>query len=371
MKRILVLTSSRADFGIYLPLLYQLKADASIKLDILAFGSHLSRYHGHTIDQIKEAGFEVSFTISSLLLGDAPVDIVSSYSLTVQRFADFWDQRAHDFDLVLVLGDRFEMAAAVAAGIPFNVNFAHIHGGETTLGAIDNIYRHSISLASKLHFVALPEFKKRLKSILNYKENIFVVGALGLDNLSNVSLLSIEEFNHKWGINLNKASILITVHPETVAFENNQEYANQLNKALLNLLKDFQLIITLPNADTLGSIYREKFDELRGKYPEKVFLIENFGTASYFTAMKYAKLMLGNTSSGIIEAASFGKYVINLGKRQLGRVTGNNVHHVDFDANSIVNSVKSIEENTYNGDNIYDQGNAAQKILEVIRNYEL
>src|SRR5690606_5753673 len=144
--RVAVLTSSRADFGIYLPLLNRLKEDPFFQLEIIAFGTHLSKFHGYTLDQIKESGFTTIHEISSLLTNDDEVSIATSFGLTVLKFADFWDK--HSYDWVLCLGDRFEMAAAVQAGIPFGVRFAHLHGGETTLGAIDNIYRHQTSLAS-------------------------------------------------------------------------------------------------------------------------------------------------------------------------------------------------------------------------------
>jgi GDP/UDP-N,N'-diacetylbacillosamine 2-epimerase (hydrolysing) len=366
MKRVLILTSSRADFGIYLPLLKKMKASKSLEFSILAFGTHLSKFHGYTIDQIKAQGFTVDYTISSLVLGDTEGDIANSYALTAQKFADFWSLNTNNFDIVFVLGDRFEMAAAVAAGIPFNINFAHIHGGETTLGAIDNIYRHSISLASKWHFVSLPEFKSRLESILDSKENIYTVGALSLDNIKEIPLLSLDEFKSKWQIDLAQPTILITVHPETVASTINESYAQELYKTLSILANDYQLVITMPNADTLGSLYRTQYDKLKKAFPSNVFLIENFGTQSYFTAMKYSTLMLGNTSSGITEAASFQNYVVNVGDRQKGRIAGNNVTHVNFESEAIIKSVKEIKDKTYQGKNIYHKVDAADQIIQVV-----
>ncbi|WP_340153106.1 UDP-N-acetylglucosamine 2-epimerase [uncultured Marivirga sp.] len=366
MKRILVLTSSRADYGIYLPLLKQLKDSKEIDLQILAFGTHLSKFHGYSIEGIIEDGFEVNYTISSLVLGDTKGDISNSYALTAQKFADFWSNHSNDFDLVFVLGDRFEMAAAVAAGIPFNVEFAHIHGGETTTGAIDNIYRHSITLASKIHLVSLIDYKKRVESLTGASSHSHVVGALSLDNLKNVKLLNKIDFQKKWNIDASIPFILITVHPETVSADKNQLYSDELLKCLLFLALDNQLVITMPNADTLGSLYRAKYKLLKQKFPEKVTLIENFGTQSYFTAMKYAKFLLGNTSSGIIEAASFNKFVINIGDRQKGRVAGENVIHTDFKAEAILKVVEQIGDNQFKGENIYFKGNASEKIAQII-----
>ncbi|MFT4848158.1 MAG: GDP/UDP-N,N'-diacetylbacillosamine 2-epimerase (hydrolyzing) [Parvicella sp.] len=363
MKRILVLTSSRADFGIYLPLLQRMKSSHEIELSILAFGTHLSKFHGYTIDQIRELGFKVDYTISSLVLGDTAGDIANSYALTAQKFADFWSNYTNNFDVVFVLGDRFEMAAAVAAGIPAGIRFAHLHGGETTLGAIDNIYRHSISLASNWHFVALPEFKNRLETIVENKENIYTVGALSLESIKEIKLLSVKEFEQKWKIDLSQPTILITVHPETVASSRNETYAQELYKSLNLLAAKYQLVITMPNADTLGSLYRSQYDLLKRNFPSKVFLIENFGTQSYFTAMKFAKLMLGNTSSGIIEAASFQKYVINIGDRQKGRITSENVINVPFDSREIFEKASKYFEKSFNESNLYDRGNTSENIL--------
>ncbi|MEL7001532.1 MAG: UDP-N-acetylglucosamine 2-epimerase [Bacteroidota bacterium] len=365
---ILVLTSSRADFGIYMPLLHELKTDESVNLKILVFGTHLSKFHGYTITDIRNNDFEVDFTISTILAGDESVDISTSYALTAQKFSDFWNLHQEDFDWVVALGDRFEMAAAVAAGIPFNLRFAHIHGGETTLGAIDNIYRHSITLASKLHFVAHPEFKKRVCQILNEEKcPCHVVGALSLDNIVKVRLLSTEEFEQKWAINLNMSSILVTLHPETVSVAENEYFVNEAFKALGALGRDTQLIITMPNADTSGTMFRTMYQKLKDSSNLNIKLIENFGTQSYFTCMKYSSLMIGNTSSGIIEAASFGKFVINVGDRQKGRLSGENVIDVHFESDAIIELANKYKERIYDGPNVYFQNGAASKIVKKLK----
>lgn len=368
IKRILVLTSSRADFGIYLPLLKKLKIDKSFDLKILAFGSHLSKFHGYTIDQIHQAGFVVDYKISSLLTDDQPVDIATSFSLTSLKFSEFWSNQKNNFDWVIVLGDRFEMAAAVLAGIPFRIPFAHLHGGETTLGAIDNIYRHTITLASKLHFVSLNEFKTRIEQLLlGTSYDCRIIGSLSLDNLSEIKLLSLNEFYDKWKIDLRKESILITIHPETVNFEKNEEFAIEVFQALKVLGKTKQLIVTMPNADTSGTIYRNMFQDLKLLLKDNLILIENFGTQSYFSCMKFAGLMIGNTSSGITEAASFNKYVLNLGERQKGRPTGSNVFSVPFQRNKIIDFSEEYFGKQSLEDNIYFKGSAAENIIEGLK----
>ncbi len=370
MIRIAVLTSSRADFGVYLPLLKAMNADSYFKIEIVAFGTHLSKFHGYTIEDIEREGFKVEYRIVSMLLHDDPESIASAYALTALKFAAFWSEHQNDFDWTLCLGDRYEMAAAVAAGIPLNIRFAHLYGGETTLGAVDNIYRHTITISSKLHFVSLDAYAKRVKEIAGADSNCIVVGSLSLDNLDQLQLLSEGDFQRQWNIDLGKPSILITVHPETVDYKNNQCFADELLKALLILAADYQLIITMPNADTSGAIFRIMFNELKHKVLNKVHLIENFGTQSYFSCMKYADFLLGNTSSGIVEAAIFNKYVINIGDRQKGRLTSDNIINVPFNGELILKEATKLKGKIFTGNNIFDKGNASKQIIQTFKELE-
>jgi GDP/UDP-N,N'-diacetylbacillosamine 2-epimerase (hydrolysing) len=370
--KIAVLTSSRADFGIYLPLLKLLRAkNDEFELNIIAFGSHTSSHYGLTKSEIRNQKFEIHTEIDTLLPSDDVASIALSFANTNMEFAKFWATNQNNFDWVISLGDRFEMAAAVIAGIPFNIKFAHIHGGETTLGAIDNTYRHTITLASSMHFVSAEAFKERISELTHTTENIYVTGALSLDNLSEIPFLTKEEFLEKWKIDLSKPSILITIHPETVAFDKNLEYAESAALALKMLCSTHQLIITMPNADTMGSVFREKFEKLHKENSTSIFLIENFGTQSYFTCMKYCDFLLGNTSSGIIEAASFNKYVIDIGDRQKGRLCGENVIHVPFDSKQIIAVTQKISGLQYEGKNIYARGLAAPIIVEALQKITL
>lgn len=363
-----ILTSSRADYGIYLPLLKKLKVDDEFELSIVAFGSHCSEKYGKTVNNIKKDGFTIFAEIDNLLDDDSPKGITKSYAKTVDLFADFWDKNNH-FDWVFCLGDRFEMAAAVNAGVPFGIKFAHIHGGETTLGAIDNIYRHQITLASKMHFPSLPIFENRIRELIEdgASDSIEVTGSLSLDNLKDIPLLSTEEFLQKWNIDLNRPSILITIHPETVDFKMNESFCLESITALEKLKEYYQLIITMPNADTSGSIFRKAFENLHTQDQVRVKLIENFGTQSYFTCMKYVSFLLGNTSSGIMEAASFNKFVINLGDRQKGRYAGNNVINCSFDNGEIFKTVQSIQRKSFKGENPYFRGGAAGIIVKALK----
>jgi len=365
--RLAVLTSSRADFGIYIPLLNLIKSDLSFNFEIIAFGAHLSNQFGYTISEINESGFIVSHSIESLLASDSPGAISSSFGLTYLKFADFWRLNTSNYDFVLCLGDRFEMAAAVMAGIPFGVRFIHLYGGETTLGAIDNIYRHCITLSSQIHLVSTETFKNRIKELMGDVSNCFVVGSLSLDSFEKLRLLTKEEFYIKWGIDLNLSTILVTVHPETIDFRSNEPFANEISTALESLARENQIVVTLPNADTNGNIFRKKFIELKNRFPDKFHLIESFGKISYFTCMKYADHLLGNTSSGIVEAASFQKFVINIGNRQKGRLAGENVIHVPFQSDEILKASAKARGKRFEGSNIYYKYNSASTIVSIVR----
>jgi GDP/UDP-N,N'-diacetylbacillosamine 2-epimerase (hydrolysing) len=364
--RIGILTSSRADFGIYLPLLKILQVDIDFQIKIIAFGTHLSKFHGYTKNEIISNGFHVSYEIESILISDTPNGISSSLALTTLKFSDFWSNYGKEFDLIFCIGDRYEMFAAVISGIPYQIKFAHIHGGETTLGSIDNTFRHSITLASDIHFVSTEKYSERVFELLNKKENVFVTGALSLDNLKDMILYDTIEFQNLYGVDLLKKTVLLTFHPETINFEKNETYIKELIKVISNN-SNFQFIITMPNSDTNSIVIR---DELILKFgdSENVWLVENLGTRGYFTVLKYCCFLMGNSSSGIIEAASFGKFVINLGDRQRGREAGANVLHVKIQQNEIQNAMRQIEKFTeVSFENIYYNGGAAQKIVNILK----
>lgn len=368
MIKVGALTSSRADFGIYLPLLKQLNNDNQISLEIIAFGTHLQADYGFTLNEIEKYQFPVIHKVLTPVNNSNSEEIAQNIGHTALLFSGFWS--THRFDLVFALGDRYEMFAAVSAATPFNVKFAHIHAGETTLGAIDNAYRHSISLFSKILFVSTDEYKKRAEEIVGVDAEVFNVGALSIDNLKNQELYSIEEFNNLFDINLLKPSILCTFHPETVALEKNETYINELIRAFEELQKEFQIIITMPNSDTLGNIIRDRIM----KYAlnnERVKTVESFGMKGYLTCMKHSFAMIGNTSSGFVEAAFFPKWVINLGKRQDGRIRTLNILDVpNVEKEEILKAVLKIQNMVLPNDcNIYGKGNASDLILSNIKTH--
>jgi len=361
---IVVLTSSRADYGIYLPLLKKLKKDKFFSLKIVAFGTHLSKQHGETINQIYKDGFDVAYKIKTLVKGDDSAAVAKSIALTINQFSELWNKEKKHIDLIICLGDRYEMFAAVTASVPFNIPVAHLHGGETTLGAIDNVFRHSITLMSKLHFASTENHANKIIQLFNSSKNVYNVGALSLDNIKEIPLLSAQEFYNFFKV-FPENPVLVTFHPETVALEKNELYINELIKVLS--LLELQIIITMPNADTMGNMIREKLITFK-KTKSNVHIIESFGTQGYFSCLKFCSFVLGNSSSGIIEAASFGKYVINLGDRQKGRDSGSNIIQCKVEKKEILNAINKIGNlPKLNKTNIYGKGNTADKIIKILK----
>jgi GDP/UDP-N,N'-diacetylbacillosamine 2-epimerase (hydrolysing) len=361
-----VLTSSRADYGIWLPLLKAFRRDAHFNFELVVFGTHLSEKHGYTINEIFADGFKVHHRLNTLPLGDKPADISDAMGKTLMEFSEFWRINGSRYDVVLCLGDRYEMFAAVAAAAPFGLFIAHVHGGETTLGAIDNAFRHSITQFASMHFVAAEKYAHRLQSMLDNPRNIHVVGALGIDNMRELELMDTSAFQARFGFQVDQKTILFTFHPETVSPETNVRHGHELVKTL-SVLEGYKVLITMPNADTYGDTLRRLFIEgLQSK--AHIQIVENLGSVGYLSAMKLCAFLMGNSSSGIIEAASLGKYVVNLGTRQKGRAHGENVIDVAIDSDEILKAISDLERlNEWDGGNIYDLGGAADGICRILK----
>ncbi len=360
-----VLSSSRADYSIYLPLLKALTSEPGFAVEVLAFGTHLSGQHGHTIDQIRADGFLVR-TVDAVPVGDTPGDIARTMGATMQTFAGVWADQ--NYDLLLCLGDRYEMFAAVSSAVPFNLPIAHIHGGETTLGAIDNAFRHAITVMATYHFTTTETYKQRVIELTGSDQNVYNVGALSIDNLSHLTLLTNAQFLDRFGIDLNIPTVLITFHPETVLFQHTADHVTALLDAMQQL-DMYQLVITMPNADTMGNYVRARLRDFIDAHANAVG-VESFGTIGYLSCMKACQFMLGNTSSGFVEASFFPKYVINLGDRQRGRILTPNIIDCPLDSVAILTAVRAIE----NADplslspiNVYGDGTAAEQTVSILR----
>lgn len=361
--RIAVLTSSRADYSIYYPLLVELRKSKFFNITIIAFGSHLLNKEESSLRKIEEDGFYVKYKLNTNPLTDKPQSISESMGDTIKKISKVWE--SEKFDLVFCLGDRFEMFAAVSSTVPFNIDIAHIHGGEETLGAIDNKFRHSITHMSKYHFTVCESYKQRVIELIRTTNNVFNVGSLSYDNIKNLDLLSVIEFKSKFNIDLTIPTILITFHPETVSIQKNEFYINELIEAL-NCIQNFQFVITMPNSDPESDLIRRNIVSFV-KANQNAIAVENFGTIGYLSCMKHCKMMLGNTSSGFAEAAYFPKPVINLGDRQNGRIVTPNIINCQINKDQILKSIEiAAKQASLPINDIYGIGNSASRIIEIL-----
>lgn len=363
--KIALLTSSRADFGIYLPLLKKLKADQAFALEIIAFGTHPSRENGFSLQQIFDEGYKVAIAIDTTPKGDHPADISRAMAQVMAEMTMVWETT--QYDLIIALGDRFEMFAAVASALPFNIQIVHIHGGEVTLGAIDDAMRHSITHMAQLHFTVTETYENNVIRMRGSAKGVYNTGSLSIDNLSSMHLADVELLKKQTGIDFSRPTLLVTLHPETIFFENNANHVQVLTEALKKL-QQYQQLITLPNADTASAIIRQQLLKYAESH-DNVFTFENLGALVYLSAMKHAMAIVGNSSSGFAEAAFFPKWVINIGNRQDGRLRTDNILDVPFDATQIIKAVEiAVSKPVPYVGPVYGMGNAAERMINILKN---
>jgi len=370
VKRICVVTTSRADYGIYLPVLRQIEKDPSFQLQLLITGSHLSPDFGFTVREIAADGFDTSERVEMLLSSDTPAGISIAMGLGMIGFAQSYARLRPD--LLLVLGDRFEMHAAVSAALPFKIPVAHIHGGELSEGAIDDALRHSITKMSHLHFVATEVYAKRVRQMGEEPWRITVSGAPALDNLKTVELLERPEIEERYNLQLEEPFLLVTYHPVTLEFEHVEARVEALLAALADL--KMAVVFTYPNADTGSRQIIKAVEDYAGK-TEHAQIVVNLGMQGYFSMMKQAAAMVGNSSSGIIEAASFQLPVVNIGNRQRGRLRAQNVIDVGDNRADISEGIRRALDPEFRSGlanlvNPYGDGIAAERIVARIKSVE-
>jgi len=335
MRTIGVVTVARSDYGIYLPILRRIQADSDLCLHLIVSGAHLAPGFGLTVNMIQADGFEIGERVEMLLASDSPEGIAKSIGLGMIGFAQAFARFRPD--ILLVLGDRFEMHAAALAALPFNIPVAHIHGGEVTQGAMDDALRHSLTKLSHLHFVSTPEYAQRVAQLGEEAWRITVSGAPSLDNLRSMTLPTREQLEVQFNFRLHPALLLVTFHPVTLEFEQTEWQISELMAALNQL--DMPVIFTMPNADTRNGIIRHHIAEYV-RVHSTAWSVENLGTQNYFGVMQFAAALVGNSSSGIIESPSFGLPVVNIGTRQTGRVRAANVIDVGYPRAEIVAGIQ-------------------------------
>ena len=371
MRRIGVVTGSRADYGIYLPLLQDIGSDPALDLMLFVTGMHLSPEFGSTWELIEADGFRITERVETIVSSDTPQGIAKSMGLGTIGFAQVFNRERPD--LLFVLGDRLEMHAAAVAALPFKIPLAHIHGGESTEGAFDESLRHSITKLSHLHFASAKMYADRLRYMGEEPWRITMSGALSLDNLRRIALMTREELERLVNINLDKPPFLVTFHPVTLQYEQAQWQVQQMLEALKDI--GSPIIFTFPNSDTSGRVIRKEIEVFVSRHPSAV-LIDNLGTRAYFSLMMIAAGMIGNSSSGIIEAMSCSLPVVNIGDRQAGRVKPPNVIDVGYSRDEIVSGIRQAvspdaREKLKGHVNPYGDGHAASVILKKMREVPL
>lgn len=367
MKKVGVITVSRSDYGIYRPVLRRIQEDPELSLHLIVSGMHLSPEFGLSVREIQRDGFPIGDTIEMLLSSDSSEGVAKSMGLGIIGFAQSYSR--FQPDLLLVLGDRFEMHAAVVAALPFRIPIAHIHGGESTEGLIDEALRHSITKMSHIHFVSTEAYARRVIQMGEAPWRVVVSGSPALDNVRTLQLLTREELEEAHGFRLAEAPLLVTYHPVTLEYEDTESHLNELMTALSEV--DYSVIFTYPNADMRGRLIIERIRQFTEQH-ERAVAVPSLGTQAYYSLMAQSAAMVGNSSSGIIEAASFKLPVVNIGNRQRGRIRSQNVIDVGYDHRSIVAGIKKATSREFRmslGDlvNPYGDGHAADRIVSTIK----
>ena len=368
MKNVCVITGTRADYGLLYWTLKALKEEETINLQLCATGMHLSPEFGLTYQQIEKDGFSIDYKVETLISGDTGSAIAKSIGLGVIGFADAFQQLSPD--LILVLGDRYEILAAVIAAMSARIPVAHCHGGELTLGAIDDAIRHTITKMSHVHFVSTIEHKNRVLQLGEQEDNIHVVGALGLENLSK-NLISKTEFEARIGRSLQPLNFIITYHPETLSTKTTSEQLNPLFEAL-DQFPNALMIFTQPNSDHEGRALNSYIKEYVNKNSNRAVFYPTLGWKAYLTALSLCDLVIGNSSSGIIEAPSFNTPTINIGNRQKGRIKAASVIDTTTDTENIVRAIEkglswNSESISRKNLNPYEGDQPAKDIVSIVK----
>ncbi len=372
-RKICVVTGTRAEFGLLRWLMEEIRAESALELQVIATGMHLSPEFGSTYREIEEAGFRIDVKVEMLLSSDTSTAVTKSMGLGIIGFADAYDRLAPN--IVVLLGDRFEIFAAASAAMIAGIPIAHIHGGETTEGAFDEAIRHSITKMSHLHFTAAEEYRNRVIQLGEQPERVFNVGGMGIDAIKQIKLLSRVELEHSLNIKFKDKSLLITFHPVTL--EGQTSSAKQMQELLTALeeLTDTTLIFTMPNADTGGRELSSMVSDFVQAHPNsKVFT--SLGQLRYYSCLAQVDGVVGNSSSGLLEAPAFNIGTVDIGDRQKGRLKASSVISCEPRCSDIKAAINTLYTHDFQRGlsgvvNPYGSGGASKAIGEILRSYPL
>ena len=371
MKRVCVITGTRADYGLLYPLIRLLDADRDFDLRLVATGSHLSPHFGMTCRQIEADGFAIDKKIDILMSSDSPSAVSKAMGLAMIGFGDYFEN-AHP-DIVIVLGDRYEILAAVSAAAVAGIPAAHLHGGELTQGAYDEFFRHAITKMSLLHFTSCEEYRQRVIQLGEQPERVFNVGAIGIENILNLELVSKEELASSLQFSLKQPYALVTFHPVTLEKSGMEQQLQALFQAM-DEVSDMKFLITKSNADDGGQWINNQVDEYAAANADRVLAVSSLGQRRYLSAMKHCTCVIGNSSSGIIEAPSLHVPTIDIGNRQKGRLAAASVLHCEPDAQSIVQAIQTARSEKFQKSlpgvvNPYGDGQVSGRIVGRIKEF--
>ena len=372
MRKICVVTSTRAEYGLLYWLLKEIEADSELKLQLIVTGMHLSPEFGLTYKEI-EKEFKIDKKIEILSSSHTSLDICAEMARVYEKFAPALAELKPE--ILVLLGDRYEIFGIAGVASIMQIPIAHIHGGETTQGAFDEAFRHSITKMSHIHFAATNEYANRIIQLGEEPGRVFNVGGPGIENIKKLNLLNKDEFEKSMDFRLAKKNILITFHPATLENSSAREQFGEILKAL-DELDETNFIFTKANSDTDGDVINKMIDEYVSQNPQKAAAFVSLGQLRYLSAIKFVDIVLGNSSSGLLEVPSFKKATINIGDRQKGRARASSVIDVRPVKEEILAAIKrayskEFEQTLKDAINPYDGGNPSKKMVKILKEIKL
>ncbi|AVK82795.1 UDP-N-acetylglucosamine 2-epimerase (hydrolyzing) [Lysinibacillus sp. B2A1] len=363
MKKICVVTATRAEYGLLANLMKLIHQDNTYQLQIIVTGMHLSSEFGETYKQIEMDGFHIDEKVEMLLSSDTVVGVVKSTGLATIGFADAL-QRLNP-DLIIILGDRYEMLAVAQTALIMQIPIAHIHGGECTFGAYDDAIRHSITKMATWHFTSTASHRNRVIQLGEHPSRVWDVGAIGIENILHVRLIEKKDLYTQLGLDFDKPMFLITHHPET---NGDPQVIHEVLKALEKYL-EVQLVFTKSNADNGGRYINEQIEQFIA-YKSNAYLFDSLGQMRYLSAVKYAEVVIGNSSSALIEVPYLQTPSVNIGNRQAGRERPNSVFDAKANAGEIEVAINNALQYTERFEWIFGDGYTSTAILEILKSIE-